>query len=232
MKTSVWAVLAVAAFTCHWAQGQGLYRCGNQYQQFPCASGQPGKPVNASGAGKSAAASTATDAECAARGMASQKIMWAREAGATQDKQLAELRANGQHDGAQTKLIAAVYARRGTVPEVRAAIEAECAAEKDKAAQAAALRAAAAKLDGQGATAPAAGTAAPASRPADGSASPIQASAAGTAATGASKSQCESYVRQLDSIRNSQRNSGSVAQMESLNNQRRAIEANQKAAGC
>ena len=232
MKASVWAVLAFAAFTCQLAQSQGLYRCGNQYQQFPCAGGQQSKTVNATGAGKSAAASTVTNAECAARGAASQKIMWAREAGATQDKQLADLRANGQGESAQTKLIAAVYARRGTVPEVRAAIEAECVSEKDTAAQAAALRAAAAKLDGQGTGAPAAGTATPVSKPADNSVSASQASASGTAAADAKKSQCESYVRQLDSNRLSQRSGGSTAQMESLNNQRRSIEANQKAAGC
>lgn len=231
MKTTVWAVLAFAAFSCQLAQGQGLYRCGNQYQQFPCASGQPGKTVNATGAGKSAAASTASDAECAARGTASQQIMWAREAGATQDKQLADLRAKGQGESAQTKLIAAVYAKRGTVPEVRAAIEAECATEKDTATQAAALRAAAAKLDGQGTATSAASAPALFPKPTD-SVAASQASAAGTASADAKKTQCESYVRQLDSNRSSQRNSGSAAQMESLNNQRRSIEANQKAAGC
>ena len=222
--------LAVTLLSCNLAFAQRMYRCGNQYQEFPCTGGQQSKAVNSSGAGKSAAASTTADPECAARGAASQKIMWAREAGATQDKQIADLRAKGQTDAAQAKLISAVYAKRGTVPEVRAAIEGDCVAEKDTAVQAAALRAAAAKLDGKGAGAPATAQAAAATT------EPAQVNAASTVTSGgaadAKKAQCDSFVRQLENNRNSQRSSGSAAQMESLNNQRRSIETSQKAAGC
>ena len=231
MKLRTWILFfGLTALTCQAALAQRLYRCGNQYQEFPCAGGQPSKAVNASGAGQSAAASTTSDAECAARGAASQKIVWAREAGATQDKQMADLRAKGQADAGQSALIAAVYTKRGSVPEVRAAIEADCVAEKAKTTQAAALRAAANQLEGKG-TAPA-NTATPAAAAGVAASSPVNAAPASTASADAKKAQCDSFARQLESNRTSQRASGSTAQMESLNNQRRGIEANQKAAGC
>ena len=200
MKKAVSIVLAAGLMLCASAQAQRMYRCGNQYQEYPCAGSQQSKAVNTTGAGKSAAASTASVPECAARGTASQKIVWARESGATQDKQIADLRAKGQIDQKQADLIAAVYSKRGTAPEVRAAIEADCAAEKDQAVQAAALRAAAAKIDGKGmATAPA--TTAPASAGSGGVAI-TQPGAAGStsAAASSNKALCDTYSRQLDSL--------------------------------
>ena len=237
-KPSIGIVLTALALMCTSAQGQRMYRCGNQYQDTPCGGGQQGKSVNTSGAGKSVAASTASDPECAARGAASQKISWAREGGATLEKQMADLRAKGQDgDAAQVNLITAVYYKRGTAPEVRTAIEADCAAEKDRAAQAAALRLAAEKLEGKGANA---STAAPAASGtasksgAEGSLAVTQASGSGSVVgdTSAKKTECDSLSRQVEGVRNNQRAGGNSAQMESMNNQRRALEAKQRTAGC
>ena len=48
----------------------------------------------------------------------------------------------------------------------------------------------------------------------------------------AKKAQCSAFTAQLDSIRASQRTSGSASQMESLNERRRGIENQQRSAGC
>lgn len=73
------------------------------------------------------------------------KIVWARESGATREQQLGW--------GTQSQQLvdsAYSYYKRGSAPEIRAAVEAECVADKER--QAAALAATAARIQG---TAPA-----------------------------------------------------------------------------
>lgn len=84
--------------------------------------------------------SSSVDAECSARGERSLKITWAREAGATLEQQMAA--ASGTE---QQRLIASVYAKRGSAPQIRSAVESECMTQKEKLAQAQALAAAAAQ---------------------------------------------------------------------------------------
>jgi hypothetical protein len=135
------------------AQAQTMYRCGKQYQDRPCDAGQQGRAVgNATSSPPGAAASA--DAECAQRGSDAVKIVWAREAGATQERQFSEIDEkplSASRKAQEKSLVAEVYRKRGTAPEVRAAIQADCVAEKERLAQAAALAAAAARLQGQGA---------------------------------------------------------------------------------
>jgi hypothetical protein len=117
-----------------------MYRCGNVYQDRPCDATQPaGKPVTGVGSGRSepsaaAPSSGAANAECAQRGVDSQKIVWSREGGVTEQKMLSE-----ESNSAKRKLITDVYRERGTAPEVRARIEAECRAEMAEKAKAQAL---------------------------------------------------------------------------------------------
>jgi hypothetical protein len=59
-------------------------------------------------------------------GIAAQKISWSREAGKTEDEQAATAGPD------RRELIAEVYARRGSSVEVRASIEAACAAEEER----------------------------------------------------------------------------------------------------
>lgn len=125
-------------------QAQSLFRCGNTYQDQPCNATQQGKVVGNTGAARAAAPQPAADAACARRGSQAQKIMWGREAGQTAEVQLAAASSE-----ADRRLIADVYGRRGGSVEVRAAVEADCAAERERAARAAALLEAAAKLQAQ-----------------------------------------------------------------------------------
>lgn len=114
---------------------QGMFKCGNSYQDRPCEGKDSGKELKVR---NTATAESGTrpvgDAQCAARGARAQKMVWAREGGATQDRMLSEARS-----AEEKKLVMDVYSRRGTSHEVRAAIEADCVTEKEQAAKVAAL---------------------------------------------------------------------------------------------
>ena len=137
-------------------QAQKMYRCGNSYQDQPCAGAQQGKVMGnvVGGAAPTAATSKQpTDAQCARRGAEALKVVWMRDNGASKERQIADLASNSAFAGNPEEgrqLIESVYSKRGSAPEVRSAIEAECIAEKERYAQAAALAAAALKLQGGG----------------------------------------------------------------------------------
>lgn len=115
------------------ANAQSLFRCGKTYQDRPCDAGQETK-ILTSRAPSSPGIAGSADAMCNQRGAAAQRIVWAREAGAILDQQLAKTRSRDEQN-----LIIDVYNRRGTSAEIRTAIEADCIAEKEKAARLAAL---------------------------------------------------------------------------------------------
>ncbi|MFN0162312.1 MAG: hypothetical protein ACKVQQ_13855 [Burkholderiales bacterium] len=219
-KHSVLLVLVAAAFTFSpTASAQKLHRCGNQYQDTPC--GAPGgKAVNATGAGQSAPTGKTGDIECRQRGDAAQKLMVAREAGVTQDRAMNEIAArklSPERTTAEQQLVASVYGRRGAIPQMRAAIEEECVAEKARAPQTSAAPPAAA-----------------ASPPAAEKPSPVLAEdRAATAAKAAQrKAACDSIEREMVSVRDQLRAGGSAAQMNSFNEQRRRLETQAGTAGC
>jgi hypothetical protein len=145
--------LAVAtALLCGAVHAQTLYRCGNAYQDHPCESGTNQKVVGTGAATKTPSdadpASTglvpgATDSRCRQRGIQAEKIMWAREGGATLAMQLADT----EHP-VNAALAADVYQRRGSASVVRRAIEADCLTEAARAYEAARLNAAASTLAG------------------------------------------------------------------------------------
>lgn len=142
-------VITAAAF-CAPAGAQKMYRCGSTYQETPCTGNQQGKEIGAVGPAR--AQSGGTDAACAQRGTASQKIVWAREAGATAEKALADVDSKSLsriQKEEEKRLIADVYNKRGSAPEIRAAIETDCMADKQLHSEAAALEQAAARLRGQ-----------------------------------------------------------------------------------
>lgn len=209
------------------AHAQKMYRCGNTYQDRPCMGEQQGKVIGSTGTPRPAVASATADPYCAQRGATAQKIMWAKEAGRTEEMQLSA--ATGAEE---RKLIGDVYRKRGSSVEVRTAIEADCTAERQRAAQAAALIEAAAKLQGQdkpvAAAAPAAATATNADS--DAAARRQQEAAARQAAD--KKTRCDRLAGRLEQIRNSQRSGGSAATMDSLRQQLQKAEKEWGDAGC
>jgi len=209
----------------HAAQAQSLFRCGNTYQDQPCNTDQKGKVVGDTGAAKPEAASKA-DPACARKGAQAQKIMWGREAGQTAEVQLAAAASESDR-----QLITDVYGRRGNSVDVRAAIEADCVAARERALRAAALIDAAAKLQATdspavAATAPPTAATAAAPRRLD-TAAPTEAKSAFSR-----KALCQTLTRRVDSIQERQRAGGGVADMEALNRQRAQAEEERRQTGC
>lgn len=121
----VWALLVANV------QAQTLYRCGNTYQDKPCVPGQQGKVVGTdSGRAGDAKNAAPGDAQCSQRGVAAQKIVWSREAGALEAQMLDKARNDDERE-----LITEVYRQRATAPEMKRIIEANCIKEKQLAAQ-------------------------------------------------------------------------------------------------
>jgi hypothetical protein len=225
------------------APALAMYRCGNVFQDKPCESGPEirlspsGRPTAAPPAARAASApatapATATPSSfavaCARVGELAQRIVWKREGGATREQQLAE-RVTGVSQAEHAQTVAAVYARRGSAPEVRAAIEAECVAERQKEADAAALLNQLRKQAGETPVIPAASPA-PAAEPGATAQStpnsPAPADGKPSAAT------C-SRLRNTLAEANARLTQGGTARvMEALQNERRSAEASFRSSGC
>jgi hypothetical protein len=224
------ACLLVAAA----APALALYRCGNVYQDKPCESGTQvnltpsGRPQTSPAPAalpvRSPPANAATFAiVCSRIGEQAQRITWKREGGATMEQQLAE-RATVLSPADQAKTVQSVYARRGSAPEIRSQIEAECMAEKAREAEAAETLNQLRKQAGDTPAAPAAGSAAPL-RSAENAAQP-------SAGNKPSASYCRSLKRAVDDVRARLAQGGSGRQMEMLQNERRSAEQSYRDSGC
>jgi hypothetical protein len=218
-KAFACTVIALAAGHSH-----AVYRCGSVFQGTPCDGGAAPKAVTrqAPSAAADAGAATpkaATGASpfaivCARTGQAALDIIWKREVGALREAQKAKSPGNGA-------LIDAVYERRGSAQEIRAQIEAECIAEKQRAADAAAALHALQQAAGTNAT-----TVAP-QPTAAGTAEPLKPVAALN-----NKAQCASLYQQRTTVQNRGRQGGDIATMERINSERRAIDEQISSAKC
>lgn len=199
---------------------QQMYRCGSSYQDRPCETGVPDKVFRSGGAQAASANSlkAVADPECTRRGTDAQQIVWARESGKTAE----DLNRQAQNEP-QRRLIAEVYAVRGSAPQVRDAIQAKCQQDKEQAAQAAALVAAALKASG-------ANTLPPEVKPVANDAAREPGSAKAVPMSG--DNTCGSFKVQRENIRSQEREGGSIQVMESLNQRRNAVEKAARAQGC
>lgn len=227
MKILKNAGLVTAIFFCmlmaQSADAHSLYRCGKTYQDRPCENAQGSKLIGGSSGGVSSAASHVTDTECAKRGADAQKIVWGREAGAMLDQQLAKA-----NSVSEQKLINDVYARRGTSSDIRAAIEEDCIAAKERAARAAALLEAA--NAGQQPSNPTVqaktGDAAPSSS------KPVYSESSSAREASLKKVRCDFIKTRLDKINSQQHTGGNAAKMDDLNQQKRDAEHRLNTEGC
>lgn len=222
----------IAVTLCGAGHAQSMYRCGSVYQDRPCEGKDPGKRIGSAGSPQSAD-KPVSDTECAQRGAETLKIVWKREAGASADKQIADLnagRAGSSKLFDERKLIADVYNKRGSAPEVRAAIEADCMLEKERAAQAAAWAAA---MPQPGQSKPGAGAATPGNSEADAKAANARRhEEAASRDAENKKARCADYKATLEDVTNAQRRGGGVSEMERLNQKRRDTDNLGRAAGC
>jgi len=207
-----------------------MYRCGNVYQDRPCEGAKPAVEVPSTGSkskapdGSAAGAGGPMHSTCSQRGVESQKIVWAREGGATEEKLLA-----GESDPARRQLIVDTYRVRGTAPQVRARIESECQVEMAEKAKAIAAHESMVKAG----VLPS--KAAPSTEP-----SPEQTGAEAKQKTeleeqrlaAAKTARCNGLNAQRDSIRDQQRKGGSGEYMDNLNRQRTQIDKQLRSAAC
>ncbi|MED5620732.1 hypothetical protein [Ideonella sp. BN130291] len=218
------AVLALGLGLAAPVLAQNMFRCGNAYQDRPCDSGQPAKVV-----GKAAPSPTVArpvlDADCSRRGAAAQKLVWQREAGVTEEASTA---AAGTPP--ERRLVGDVYSRRGTAPEVRAAVEADCVVEKQRAAQAAVMLEALARQQeesgaaGQRAARPPVNDAPPPER--------VERKADAGQKEQQQQQRCAALVEELRQIQVQQRAGANAVTMERLNQQRRDAERARRDANC
>lgn len=216
------------------AHAQKMYRCGNSFQDQPCAGAQQGKVVGNMGTPTAAASTQAKDGQCTQRGADALKIVWMRDSGALKERQISDLDSNSAFAGRREEgrqLIESVYSKRGSAPEVRAAIEAECIADKERYAQAAALAAAALKLQGGVPVAPTASSRG-AGEPDLARLEARQREEIAANEESYKKSRCADLARQSDSLRRQERAGGSVGTMVRLNDLRRSIDEKQRSEGC
>jgi hypothetical protein len=220
--------------------GQTRYRCADRYQDASCDNGEQGAHV---GKGASAtpapvqvqvqAQMQAASADCIGRGKDSLKISRAREAGATAETQLAKVdskKPSPQQAAQERRLIASVYAKRGSSTAIRADIEGECMAEKQRLKQAFLFAAAAAKLMQE--VQPDAASSAepdPTSEP-ETTQAPVESSQ--TDARNLHTRNCARLTRELNAVRAQQRSGGSPAAMTKLDDSKRELEAGLRSKGC
>jgi len=227
MNRANWVKITLAGIClllCAHVQAQQTYRCGKVFQDRPCDGNlQINSPPPASGAAQtSPAARPGGYPECARRGEEAQKIVWAKEAGRTEEMQLAATTSTEQK-----RLISDVYRRRGTSGEMRTAIETDCNADRDRAAQAAALINAGQLLQQQGQPA------APAASSGPSDAERAAAKRDSVAAAEANKqNRCRSLNARLTSIREQQRGGTSAESMDRLNREYADTERSRRDIGC
>lgn len=208
-----------------------MYRCGNLYQSQPCDGNLSAKPVSGLAHSSNSTASTthaSKDPACAQRGVESQKVVWAREGGMTQEEAIAE-----ESNPARRKLIADVYQVRGAAPEVRARIEAECKAEMEERAKAIAIHQSMVKAGVM-----------PGAQPASGGSSgaDIAQQPAATekhallneqrSEAGALKARCDRINERLTTIRRLQHAKMTGAEMDHLNRERSDLDSDVRRIGC
>lgn len=205
-----------------------MYRCGNLYQSHPCDGNLSAKPVSGlTQSANSTSQGASSDPTCARRGADSQKVVWAREGGMTEEKAIAE-----ESDSAKRKLIADVYRVRGAVPDVRARIEAECKFEMEERAKAIALHQSMVKagvLPGPQAAGPSGADLAQQQAATEKQALLTEQRAEARAL----KSRCDDINRRLTTNRQTQRAGGrSGAEMDRLNRDRSNLDGEFQKLGC
>jgi len=235
-----WVFLLSGLLFCAQAFGQTMYRCGNKYQDRPCDAGQKGRAVGSTGVDSGpapgvapgaggAGAARSPDAQCVQLGQDALKIVWSREGGATQERLESEAKT-----GRERNFVRDVYRRRGSASQVQASVEADCVAERDRAAQAAVLEAAAARLRGEPRETGSGSSIE--SRPP--SAADIQAAERQRAQAAADrdaerkKSLCASLNASMDNLTARERRGGSGGTMDAMRGERRSLQSQMSSNGC
>ncbi|MDB5809666.1 MAG: hypothetical protein JWN94_1788 [Betaproteobacteria bacterium] len=213
----------ICMLLCASVHAQQMYRCGKAFQDTPCDGNQQinSAPAAAGNSNTGRSPSGALNVACTRRGEDAQKIVWAKEAGRTEEQQLA-----AASNSEQRRLIVEVYRRRGTSGDIRNATEGECVAEQEKAAQAAALLRAM-----QGGSPVAAPAPAAPSGPSEADKAAEKRDALAVAERN-KMSRCKSTMTELANVREQQRAGTSREGMDRLNQRQAETERTRRELGC
>lgn len=209
-------ISVISLALCSAVSAQQMYRCGSTYQDRPC-TGKDSKVIAGISSTATQQSASKSDPACTRLGADAQKIKWAREGGRTEELALAAAR-----NASEKQLVADVYARSGTSGEVRAGVEADCMAEKEK--DTAAVRWQ--SKDKRGTPVASASNEAASNHDASTPAS------AKNNADSSKKAACEQIKSAMDSVRKNQRGGGDSATMEDLRQQLRDTDKAARDAGC
>lgn len=213
-----------------------MYRCGNSFQDTPCANSNNSKVIKGlakttgSPAQNGDLSPIKIDADCKQRGDAAKKIMWLREVGKTREQQL-----ESAQDGRTQALIKDVYNHRGSSVDVRNAIEQECMQQKEQDKLADKLLIEALRLKGNG-NLPVESTAnskaqlksSPESAVAETKASGIEP----RATHDDKKATCTALKANAERLASQRRKGGSASYMNDLKQEQEEIESSIKSSGC
>lgn len=228
MKPFVLKALICALFVCSQsALATDMYRCGNSFQDTPCASMSGTKSTNTTSNNSVAnenQASPQVDVDCKQRGDAAKKISWMREIGKTADDQIANA-----PDSESQALVKDVYKHRGNSLQVKYAIEHECMQQKEKNRLAEKLMIEAERLRSGSSISTGSVTVSNAQPKAVAQKEePIK----NTQNRDDKLSACSSLKSGLDNIANKRRKGGNAGYMEDLRQQQNQLESAMKSAGC
>ena len=209
------------------------YRCGNSFQDFPCSSGNNAKQtvVTKNNVETAATPNTATQSAsafavvCGRWGKSALDVAWKREAGALRETQITKP-AGEISSKDHTFVVDSVYAKRGTAPTIRNAVEAECLIQKQQEAdEAAALAAMARKSGGNNGNVPNLVQNDAGSQP------PTAGNAKAQQAV-KRKEKCLELEEQLIDVKKNARRGGKIGTMEKLNDERRRLEQKISQSAC
>jgi hypothetical protein len=212
------------------------FRCGNSFQDTPCATGSAASMPRSSVSGSKSAASPDVAVSqnvspfavvCARWGKTALDVAWKREAGALREAQLAKPGGDISRKDFTT-VVDSVYAKRGTAPKLRVEVETECIAQKQLEADEAAVLAAMARKLGDSDKNQALDSANNDLQ----KKTPSRDGQAKTASQADRQDSCSDLKDKLFAVKNSARRGGSAATMEKLNDDRRELERKINNAKC
>lgn len=213
-----------------------MYRCGNSFQDTPCANSNNSKVIKGAAKTTSSTAQNGDlspikiDADCKQRGDAAKKIMWLREVGKTRDQQL-----ESAQDGYTQILIKDVYNHRGSSVEVRNAIEQECMQQKeqDMLADKLIIEGMRLKRKGNVPVESVANSKSPIKPPSDSSMAENKVSGSEPRTSrDDKKTTCDELKSKAEELALLRRKGGSASYMNDLKQQQEAVETNTRASGC
>lgn len=222
MKTTTLFIITCVYLTSQTLFAADLYRCGNTFQDTPCAGAIKSKVISMPNTNNTSQIAKTVDKDCLQQGESAKKIMWMREVGKTAEDQISTAT-----ESATKNLIPQVYKLHGSSIEVKAMIEHECMQQKERDLLATKMMVEVKRLRNGTSNANADKINAQPNQINENINKPLN-----NNKIARNTEVCNSYQSELDAINAQRKNGGSVIYMEKLKLRRIEIEADIKSTGC